>query len=56
MVKQKDLFPDEEQKKLDAEHKKIIERKLILKIQVEARNKIPPKPPQFDDDGNEIPF
>jgi hypothetical protein len=56
MTEQKDLFTEAEQQKLDAEHKRVLERQLILKIQAEARNKIPPKPPVVDDDGNDIPF
>jgi hypothetical protein len=29
---------------------------LLEQIQANARNKVPPKPPVLDDDGNEIPF
>jgi len=32
------------------------EKSLIERIQSEARNKIPPKPPQLDDDGDPLPF
>jgi len=53
---QQKLFDDEEQRKLNAEEKRVIERKRIAELQVQARNKVPPKSPQVDDEGFDIPF
>jgi len=53
---QQKLFDDEEQRKLDAEEKRVIERRRLAEIQAQARNKVPPKSPQVDDEGNDIPF
>jgi len=47
--KQAELFPSEEKKKLEKADR-------LAEIQRNARNKVPPKPPVLDDDGNEIPF
>jgi hypothetical protein len=47
--KQEELFPPEEKKKLEKADR-------IAELQRNARNKVPPKPPILDDDGNEIPF
>jgi hypothetical protein len=56
MTEQQKLFDDEEQRKLDAEEKRVTERRRLAEIQAEARNKVQPKPPQVDDEGNDIPF
>ena len=53
---QQKLFDDEEQRKLEAEEKRVIEKRRLAEIQVQARNKITPKPPQVDDEGFDIPF
>jgi len=53
---QQKLFDDEEQRKLEAEEKRVIERKHIAELQVEARNKVQPKSPQVDDEGDPLPF
>ena len=53
---QQKLFDDEEQRKLEAEEKRVIERRRLAELQVQARNKVPPKPPVTDDDGEIIPF
>jgi len=53
---QQKLFDDEEQRKLEAEEKRVIERRRLAELQVIARNKVPPKPPVTDDEGDPIPF
>jgi len=53
---QQKLFDDEEQRKLEAEEKRVIERRRLAELQVIARNKVPPKPPITDDDGDIVPF
>ena len=47
--KQGDLFPPEEKKKLEKADR-------IAELQRNARNKVPPKAPILDDDGNPVPF
>ena len=53
---QQKLFDDEEQRKLEVEEKRVIERRRLAEFQVIVRNKVPPKPPITDDDGELIPF
>ena len=47
--KQQELFPPEEKKKLEKADR-------LAELQRNARNKVPPKPQQVDEDGNEVPF
>ena len=47
--KQGDLFPPDEKKKLEQADK-------LAELQRNARNKVPPKAPVVDDDGDPIPF
>jgi len=47
--KQAELFPPDEKKKLEKSDR-------IAELQRNARNKVPPKPPQVDDEGDPIPF
>ena len=47
--KQQELFPPEEKKKLEKADR-------LAELQRNARNKVPPKPQQVDEDGNIIPF
>jgi hypothetical protein len=57
MDEQRKLFKDEQQKLFDEEERKKLESAdLLAELQRNARNKIPPKPPIKDDDGDPIPF